>query len=72
MSDYRAGPTPEAAESPRASHLEVIEEDLDTVDAALEALDSGDLEGAEALGAELGALGAELGAPGADGSGPAA
>ncbi len=33
--------------------LEDIEHDLDTVDRALDALDSGDLEAAEALAAEL-------------------
>ena len=37
----------------RATSLEVIEQDLDTVDAALSALDSDDLERAEALAAEL-------------------
>ena len=35
------------------SGLEDIEQDLDTVDKALAALDSGDLEEAEALAAEL-------------------
>ena len=55
MSDSRGGPTLEAAESRQASPIEGIEEDLDTVDAALAALDSGDLEGAETLAAKLGA-----------------
>ncbi len=36
-----------------ASQIEDIEQDLDTVDEALAALDSGDLEAAEALAAEL-------------------
>ncbi len=44
-------PDPEAAR--QADQLKGIERDLDTVDAALSALDSGDLEGAEALAAEL-------------------
>lgn len=37
----------------RAAQLEGIERDLDTVDAALAALDSDDLETAESLAAEL-------------------
>ena len=64
MSDYRGEPTPEGAESPRPSQLESIEGDLDTVDSALDALDSGDLEAAETRAAELGAQAD-------DGSGPA-
>ena len=36
-----------------ASQIQDIEQDLDTVDEALAALDSGDLEAAEALAAEL-------------------
>ena len=63
MSEASGGPTPQAAESPRASQLEGIEEDLDTVDGALDALDSGDLEGAETLAAELGATGGDEGGP---------
>lgn len=46
-------PPPDAEEARRATQLEGIERDLDTVDAALSALDSDDLEGAEALAAEL-------------------
>ena len=46
-------PPPEAEEALRAAQLEGIERDLDTVDAALSALDADDLEGAEALAAEL-------------------
>ena len=37
----------------RAAPLDGIEQDLDTVDAALSALDADDLEGAEALATEL-------------------
>ena len=37
----------------QTAQLQGIEQDLDTVDAALSALDSDDLEGAEALAAEL-------------------
>ena len=44
-------PDPEADR--QAAQLHGIERDLDTVDAALAALDSEDLEGAEALAAEL-------------------
>ena len=47
-----------------ASPIEDIEQDLDTVDEALAALDSGDLEAAEALAAELDAPG-----PGPSGGG---
>ena len=46
-------PPPDAEEIHRAAQLESIERDLDTVDAALSALDSDDLEGAETLAAEL-------------------
>ena len=46
-------PPPDAEEARRTAQLEGIERDLDTVDAALSALDSDDLEGAEALAAEL-------------------
>lgn len=46
-------PLPDAEEARRTAQLEGIERDLDTVDAALAALDSDDLEGAEALVAEL-------------------
>ena len=46
-------PPPDPDEARRAAQLEGIERDLDTVDAALAALDSDDLEGAEALAAEL-------------------
>ena len=53
MADTSQQPTPQPAESPRASESEGVEKDLDTVDAALAALDSGDLEGAESLAAEL-------------------
>lgn len=44
-------PDPEADR--HTAQLHGIERDLDTVDAALAALDSEDLEGAEALAAEL-------------------
>ena len=45
---------PADAEAARQeSQLAYIERDLDTVDAALSALDSDDLEGAESLAAEL-------------------
>jgi len=47
-------PPPDAERARRTAQLEGIERDLDTVDAALSALDSDDLEGAEALAAELG------------------
>ena len=50
-----------------ASGLEDIEQDLDTVDEALAALDSGDLEEAEALAAELDAPSTD---PSGDGSAP--
>ena len=46
-------PPPDPEEARRAAQLEGIERDLDTVDAALTALDSDDLERAEALAAEL-------------------
>ena len=44
-------PEPEA--DCQTAQLQGIERDLDTADAALAALDSDDLEGAEALAAEL-------------------
>ena len=53
MADTSQEIPPEGTEPQRASRLEDIEQDLDTVDAALVALDSGDLEGAESLAAEL-------------------
>ena len=46
-------PPPGAGAALQATQLEGIERDLDTVDSALSALDSDDLEGAEALAAEL-------------------
>ena len=46
-------PPPVPEEARRAAQLEGIERDLDTVDAALSALDSDDIEGAEALAAGL-------------------
>ena len=46
-------PPPDAEEARRAAQLEGIERDMDTVDAALAALDADDVEGAEALAAEL-------------------
>ena len=46
-------PPPDPEQARRAAQLEGIERDLDTVDAALAALDSDDVEGAEALAAEL-------------------
>lgn len=54
VSDEASGPpSPNAEEARRAAQLESIEQDLDTVDAALSALDSDDLDGAEALASEL-------------------
>ena len=44
----------DGAASLEATPLEDIEQDLDTVDEALAALDTGDLETAEALAAALG------------------
>ncbi len=46
-------PPPDAGRARRAEQFEGVERDLDTVDAALAALDSDDLEGAEALAARL-------------------
>ena len=43
----------EVAATQEAASLEDIEQDLDSVDKALAALDSGDLDAAEALAAEL-------------------
>ena len=43
----------EDAATPEAASLEAIEQDLNNVDEALAALDSGDLDGAEALAAQL-------------------
>ncbi len=52
-----SGPEGRVAAEPEpdteAAQLEGIERDLDTVDAALSALDSDDLSAAEALAAEL-------------------
>ena len=54
VTDETNGPPPPDAEVERqTAQLEGIERDLDTVDAALSALDSDDLEGAEALAAGL-------------------
>ena len=54
VTDEASGhPPPDAEAARRTAQLEGIERDLDTVDAALSALDSDDLEGAEALAAEL-------------------
>lgn len=44
---------PDSETDRQTAQLEGIERDLDTVDAALAALDSDDLERAEALAAEL-------------------
>ena len=44
---------PDSEADRQTTQLQGIERDLDTVDAALAALDSDDLEGAEALAAEL-------------------
>ena len=63
MADTSQQPTPQQAEPPRASQPDGVEKDLDTVDAALAALDSGDLEGAESLAAELESPGASGPAP---------
>ena len=46
-------PHPDAAEAGDGARLTGIERDLDTADAALAALDSDDLEAAEALAAQL-------------------
>ena len=55
--DVQADPDPASAEpvgEPETlAPLEDVERDLDTVEAALAALDSEDLEGAESLAAEL-------------------
>ena len=63
MAETSQQPTPQQAEPPQASQPESVEKDLDTVDAALAALDSGDLEGAESLAAELESPGASGPAP---------
>lgn len=47
------GSPPDPEDARDGAQLEHTERDLDTVDAALAALDSDDLEGAEALAAEL-------------------
>ena len=58
---------PQSIEAARdGDQLDGIERDLDTVDAALSALDSDDLEGAEALAAELEASHAANSTPTAD------
>ena len=44
---------PDSEADRHTAQLQGIERDLDTVDSALTALDSDDLEGAEALAAEL-------------------
>ena len=44
---------PDSEADRQTAQLEGIERDMDTVDAALAALDSDDLEGAEALAADL-------------------
>ncbi len=44
---------PDSEADRQTAQLEGIERDMETVDAALAALDSDDLEGAEALAAEL-------------------
>ena len=67
MSDSAADPQPSENLQPRG-----IEHDLDIIDSALVALDSDDLEAAEALAAGLGGTPAQSGAsaePGADGGG---
>ena len=46
-------PPPDPEEARQEAQLAGIEQDLDTVDAALSALDSDDLEAAEALAAQL-------------------
>ncbi len=61
MVDARESLEAEDATPQGTPPLEDIEQDLDTVDRALDALDSGDLEAAEALAAELDSPGA--GAP---------
>ena len=53
MVEASQGPPADSTAPERASQLEDIEQDLDTVDAALDALDSGDLEEAESLAAQL-------------------
>lgn len=54
MADTSHRSPSESAEPEQARRLEDIEQDLDRVDAALDALDSGDLEEAESLAADLG------------------
>ena len=53
MADTSNALTPEGEPPQGAAHLADIEQDLDKADAALAALDSDDLEGAETLAAEL-------------------
>ncbi len=52
-------PPPDSEAARRAAQLEGIERDLDTVDSALSALDTDNLEAAEALAAELEESGAD-------------
>ena len=62
-------PLAEGAASPASSHLDDIEHDLDTVDAALAALAAGDIDGAESLAAGLASdVAAETDGPGGDGT----
>ncbi len=53
MTDVGEPQPSEDAAAHDAASLEAIEQDLDNVDEALAALDSGDLDAAEALAAEL-------------------
>ena len=53
MTDASESLPSEAAATREAASLEDIEQDLNSVDEALAALDSGDLDAAEALAAEL-------------------
>lgn len=57
VTDAGEPPPSEDAATQEAASLDAIEQDLNDVDEALAALDSGDLDAAEALAAELGSPG---------------
>lgn len=57
MTDASEPSHSEDTATPEAASLEAIEQDLDTVDEALAALDAGDLDAAEALAAQLDSVG---------------
>ena len=54
MDEAGDDPPPESEADGQTAQLEGLERDMDIVDSALAALDSDDLDGAEALAAELG------------------